>query len=404
MQRLIAPCRTIFQLPGFATLLVCNFLLGLAQSFVSPFYSMFGTLEVGMTPFMFGVFMTVTSVSAIGLSTVLARWSDTRYSRRTMLLLGGLCGAAAYGAFAVVRDAVWLTVIGSLVLGIGSITVPQLFALAREQIARSGLPPADTPLYMNVFRMFFALAWTVGPAIAAWVMQHYSFRGTFGVAAFFFLSSTLVVAFAAPAVPPGAAHEQARKMPMRQMFQPPGLLAYFLGFCLFFVCTTMCIMNLPLFVLHSIGGTATHVGIIYSLAPIFELPFMIYFGLLAAHCDQAKLIRIGIFIAAVYYGGLALAQAPWHIYPLQILSAAFVAVTNGIAITFFQSFLPNQAGAATSLYFNAARIGSTVGYLLFGSLASTCGYRSVFLVCTVLSATVLVIFHQRRKLHLPAAA
>ena len=56
--------------------------------------------------------MTATSLSGIAISTWLARWSDMRLSRRTVLLLGGVTGALSYVGYAYVRDVVWLTLIG----------------------------------------------------------------------------------------------------------------------------------------------------------------------------------------------------------------------------------------------------------------------------------------------------
>jgi SET family sugar efflux transporter-like MFS transporter len=153
------------------------------------------------------------------------------------------------------------------------------------------------------------------------------------------------------------------------------------AFTLVFMATTMSMMNLSLLVLNVLKGTETQVGIIFSLAPVFELPFMIYFGLLATRMDQARIIRAAVVVAMVYFGALAVVRAPWHIYPLQILSAAFVAVTMGVAISFFQEKLPRQPGAATNLYVNAMRTGATAGYLLFGTIAAAYGYRAVYVTC-----------------------
>src|SRR5207237_279517 len=151
---------------------------------------------------------------------------------------------------------------------------------------------------------------------------------------------------------------------------------------LVFASGTIGMMNLPLLILNVLGGTEYQVGIVYSVAPIFELPLMLYFGLLATKADPAKIIRVGVVIAVAYYGLLSLVQAPWHIYPLQFLSAASVAVTSGVAITYFQNYLPHHPGSATNLYSNATRLGSTVGYLLFGTLSWNFGYRAVFYFCT----------------------
>jgi len=406
MHPLLAPVRTVVRHRGFMVLLACNILVGLAFAFVSPFFSMYGTIEVGMPPVVFGVFMTVTSVSGIAISTMLARWSDTRLSRRTVLLLGGIAGTLGYVVYAFVRDVAWLTLNGCVLMGIASITFSQLFAHARDLLARSDTAPKDAPLYMNVFRLFFALSWTVGPAVAAFVMQRYSYRGTFLVAGLCFLLFVLAVLRFVPAVPPSSqARAAAEQVPLRRVLMRRDVLAHFLAFAVLYVAGTMAVMNLPLLVLQTLGGTSSHVGIIYSVAPVFEIPFMFFFGLLATKGDQARLIRIAAILAIAYYGLLAVVRTPQQIYPVQILSAAITAVIGGVAITFFQNFIPDQPGTATNLYSTATRIGSTTGYLLFGVLAAAFGHRAVFTACaglSVLAALFLFCAASRRKVVLAA--
>ncbi len=393
MQRVLAPSRIILRNPSFRVLLACNLILGLAFSFIGPFFSMFGTIEVGMSPVVFGGFMTINSLGAVALSTALAHWSDTRYSRRSMLVLGSVCGIAGYGAYAFLRDPLWLTLIGAVVLGVSSITFSQLFAHAREVVQRSDVPQGDMPLYMNVFRMCIALAWTIGPAIGAWIMLHYSYRGLFLTAAAVYGLFLLAVLRYIPARPPTPALDQTPRLPLRRALGRADLLAYFIGFTLVYAAATMGMMNLPLLILQTLGGTEQQVGLTYCVAPVFELPFMFFFGLLASKGDQARIIRAGVLLAVIYYALLTLVAAPWQVYPLQIISAAITAVTAGVAITFFQNYLPDLPGTATNLYSNASRIGSTIGYLLFGALATGLGYRAVFHVCTALSAIALVLMY-----------
>lgn len=402
MQRILGPVRTLLTHRDLTVVLVCNLLLGLAFSFVAPFYSMFGTIEVGMSEWTFGVFMTTTSIAGIIISTVLARWSDTRFSRRAILLLGCASGTVGYAGFAYVRNILWLTLIGSVALGIASITFSQLFAYGREALDRRGLPPEDAPLYMNIYRLVFSLAWTIGPAVAAWVMIRYSFRGTFLICGGFFFLLLLIVWGFIPARAPEAVAPAAR-VPLFRLLRRPDLLSYFSAFVLVFVCTTMGMMNLPLMILHTLGGTKQQVGIAYSVAPFFELPLMLLFGLLASRGSPGRLIRLGVFIAVAYYAVLTQVRAPWQVYPAQILSAAIAAIISGIAITHFQSYIPNQPGTATNLYSTANRIGSTFGYLCFGSLASTLGYRAVFLVCAIVCAAAFSLLWLAREQHMTEA-
>lgn len=405
MQRVLIPLRTMFRHREFLVVLTACVVLGLSSSFVTPFLSMFGTIAVGMNPAAFGAFMTVTAVSSILLGTWLSHRSDTHHSRREMLLLGATSGALGYVGYAFVRDVTLLILIGSIALGIASITFSQLFAHARESLKRSGVPPAEAPLYMNMFRMFFALVWTVGPAVAAATLHLYSYRGLFLVAALLQAVFLLIIAGFVPDTPRDAHSPAQPPVPMRDLLRLPGVFAWFVAFVLVFTAGTMSMMNMSLLVLYVLGGTESQVGIIFSLAPCFELPFMFYVGLLATTMDQTRLIRAAVIISLVYYGALSLVGAPWHIYPLQILSAAFISVTTGVAITFFQDKLPRQPGAATNIYVNAMRIGNTAGYLLFGTIAAGLGYRAVYVACALLSAVALgLMYRQRARDSLPATA
>ncbi|MEO6993229.1 MAG: sugar efflux transporter, partial [Lacunisphaera sp.] len=366
MQRILIPARTLFQHRDLIVVLAANVVLGLISSFVAPFLSMFGTLEVKMSPLVFGGFMTTTAVSSIVIGTVLSHRSDTHHSRRQMLLLGALTGAIGYAGYAYVRNTAGLILIGSIALGLSSITFSQLFAYAREALSRNGLPARDAPLYMNIFRMFFALAWTIGPAVAAWILHAYSYRVLFLSAALLCLVFLILVALFIPEIPPATNAATRSHVRLRALLRQPTVMPWFIAFTLVFMATTMSMMNLPLLIIEVLHGTQTQVGIVYSLGPVFELPFMFYFGLLATRMNPARLIRAAVIFALIYYALLALVRAPWQIYPLQILSAAFIAVAMGIAISFFQDKIPQQPGAATNLYVNAQRIGATAGYLIFG--------------------------------------
>lgn len=399
MAALLSSMSQVLRQRDFVVLLSCNFVLGLGHSFVLPFISLFGTKEVGMTPLRFGVFMTVTSVVGIAIATYLSRASDLRLSRKTVLVVGGLAGALGHMGYAFVRDFWSLLAIGAGLLGIASVTFGQVFAYARDLLSRSEIERRDVPLYMNVFRLFFALSWTVGPALAALIMRYHSYEGTFVCAAGIFLLFTLGIACFVPRLPPPqATRAAAEAMPLSRALRTPRLPSHFIGFMVFFSCTTMGMMNLPLLIIDTLGGTEAQVGWAFSIAPVFELPLMFYVGVLATRMSHGLLIRAALVIAAVYYLGLSLVESPGYVYPLQILGASIVAVMSGIAITFFQDFLPDQAGTSTNLYVTAQRLGSTAGYLLFGVVLETTGHRGIFTICSLgACVSFLLLFAARER-------
>jgi SET family sugar efflux transporter-like MFS transporter len=373
-------------------LLACNCVLGMSVSFVLPFMSLFCTREVGMSLALFGVFMTTNAVANIVISTWLAHQSDTRLSRRRVLLWSSLAGAIGYGGYAFVREPLLLFLFGGLILGLASLTFAQLFAYARELVEGSSIEKSEVPLYMNAFRMAFALAWTVGPAVAAFTLRAFSFVGLFtAAAALYVLLFALVYAFVEERPPVPRAASAAPPARLRDVLARREVLLWFAGLTAILGAHAMSINNMSLLVLRELHGSEADVGVIFSLAPVFELPLMLYVGFLATRVRSETLIRAAMALAVVYYACLGCVRTPSQIYPLTALSAAIVSVTSGVAITFFQNKLPDQLGAATNLYSNASRIGSTSGYLVFGLVASRFGHRNTAFACAALALAALVL-------------
>lgn len=392
MRSIIDRFRVLYTNPRFRVLFFLNLMLGFAYSFVVPFMSMFGIQEVGMTKMQFGIFMTLNAVGGILIGTVLARYSDTHFSRRSMMMWGGLAGCVGYTCFSFVHSYTVLIFVGMMIIGLSTITFSQMFAYASEVLKTSDIKESDQAFYMNVFRMYFALAWTIGPAVAAWVMLAYSIRGVFICAAINFIAFVFVVVRYVPAAPPPFALQATQSLKSRWwLLRRVDLIAHLGALALMYATVSMGMSNLPLFILENLHGSKTDVGLAYSIAPIFELPLMIYFGWLATRREAATILRLGMLVAVAYYGALCVVSEPWHVYVAQVLSAAMVAIIFGLAITYFQSHLPHHPGIATNLYANANRIGSTTGYFLFGSMSERFGYHAIFVISLVFAFVAFLL-------------
>ena len=381
----------MFRQPGFAGVLGLAFALGLGSSFVSPFLSMWGTQEIGMRPVMFGLFMTVTSLSAIIVGTTLARLSDTHVPRKVMLLLGGTGGVLGYTGYALVHDPRVLVVIGVTLLALAAVCFSQLFAHTRERFLATDMPGVPPAFLTSVVRVCFSLAWTAGPTVGAWMHVHYGFRGLFlGAASFFavFLIGVLLFVPLERRTPP-AAH--LRPEPIWRVLTRGDIFAVFVAFLLIFAAHTINVMNLPLVITALLGGTGRDVGIAFGVGPLAEIPLMLWFGLLAARGHQLGLIRFAAGATVVYFLILTLARQPWHVFPIQILHGLSFAIISNVAILFFQDLVPGQPGLATTIFTNAANVGNLVGYFSFGSLVQPLGHRGMFLVSAALTMATLII-------------
>lgn len=385
--------------PRWLALIAANFVLGLATSFVVPFLSLWGTESVGMTPFVFGMFMTSTALSSIVLSTLLARWSDTRAPRRTVLLLAGAGGALGYVGYAWISHPLALAAVGMVLLGVASASFPQLFAHAREELARPENSRLDASFAMSVLRAAFALAWTVGPALGAAVVQRFGYRATFLTSSALFCVFIGVVWRSVPSRLPVVADDVAATASLGQLLRRPALLANFVAFALVFAALSLNLMNLPLLLTTELHGDAGHVGVAFTIAPIAEMPLMLWFGRLASRGHQLAVIQFGVSMAVAYFLGLMLAAAPAHVYPLQLLNAAAVAITMSVAIPYFQDLLPGQTGVATSIYTSSYSLGCLLGYFGFGVLVSSIGHRGIACLCAALATSSLGVLFASCRVH-----
>jgi SET family sugar efflux transporter-like MFS transporter len=180
----------------------------------------------------------------------------------------------------------------------------------------------------------------------------------------------------------------------------PHIFANLAAALLLSTATSIHMLNVPQFVTKVLHGTEMDVGLIFSVPPIFEVPMMIGLGLLATRMDVALLVKLGFITAFTYFLLFGFVTEPWQIYPLQILSAAQVSITSGIAISYFQDFMPEAPGTATTLYMNTTQIGSTVGYLLFGVISEIINYDHMITIYTLfasLACVCMVLYGKERR-------
>lgn len=391
----LARRRLLFAQP-FAGLFLTTFVLGLTGAFMAPFGSLWATEAVKMSAEQLGAFMTINALSAIIVSTWVARWSDSLVARRNLLLVGATAGALGALGYALVRDFYVLLSIGSTAFALASLNFAQLFAHAREELSRE--PHADVPFALGVLRAGFALSWVVGPNLGASIKEHFGYPGLFGaVALFFALLFACVARFVVKRRRQAPA--SVAEAPLSAALREPRLLLHLIAFGLMFAATTLNAMNLPLYLTRELGGNEHDVGISFAVAPLFEMGFMIGFGHLASRGYQRPVMLFGCGAAVLYFLLLRGVASAWQVYPLQALLAAGVAVTASLAIPFFQDLLPQQPGLVTSLYSNALKVGSLIGYASFGLLASRVGNGGLFFVCAglaLITVTIIAIARPRR--------
>lgn len=371
------------RISGYPSLVSVVTLLGIGLSITVPYMSLFGTNVVHMNPLELGLFMFLSGLGAIVASTWLASVSDASRPKKDIILFSSVCAAIGYGSFAIVHSYLLLVLISTVILGLGSSTFPQIFAYAKEATSNSGYP--DPTFALSLLRSFFSLAWVIGPLIGAWTLQQLGFSGIFVfTAGLFMVVFLLVVVFLRRNL--AAAWQTSMPSSVLATLKRPEVLLSSIAFVAAFSASSMNGMYMPLYTTRVLHAPEHVVGLVASLSAGLEIPVMLMLGGLARRLGKRPLLLLGSVSGTLYFVGVTFSRHVWEMLVVQLFCAVFIAIIMSIGMSYFQEFMPESPGAATTLYSNTNRVGSMAGSLLGGVIAQIWGFQVVYWVCAGLAA------------------
>jgi SET family sugar efflux transporter-like MFS transporter len=376
----LAKLADVARIPGFLALSATTLMLGLASSLATPYLSLFALSEAHLGPRQLGIYVIVSALSNLPVATWLGQLSDRGRSRKPPLMLALAGATLGYLAMSQLRAFPWLVLNSVVLLSLGRAAFAQTFAVARArfEVGSAG----DLTLATNTLRMFFSVAWVVGPALGALVLARVHFTGFYlVVAALHVLAALFILPLRAPAAGPGG----AARRPVWHHLRQPRIAAATAGLSLLFLCSSLNMIVFPLFIVETLHGAKHHVGWLLGLAAALEIPLMLGSALVAARRDKGAMMVVSGVLFAAYFGCVALARHPWQVYPAQLLSALVVSIAMGLGMSYFQDQLPGEPGVSTALYANAVTLGSVLAGLVFAALATPFGHRGVLVACAVFS-------------------
>lgn len=383
MQIPAAPART---LPGNRSLafLVVAFISGLAGALQTPTLSLFLTTEVQVRPFMVGLFFTFNAVIGILVSQLLARYSDRKGDRKTLILYCCLLGALASLLFAWNRNYFVLLLTGVLLSSFGSSATSQMFALAREHADKTG---RESVMFSSVMRAQISLAWMIGPPLAFALALGYGFRTMYLTAAIAFVLCAVIVRYLLPSM------RKTTQMTAKPIQAPRqhrrATLTLFIACTLMWSCNGLYLITMPLYVVNELHLPEKLAGIMMGLAAGLEIPIMLLAGYYAKRFGKRLLMRIAAVAGLLFYTGTLLFDGEMQMLVLQGLNAVFIGILAGIGMIYFLDMMPGQAGAATTLFTNSTRMGWIVGGALAGAVAQFWSYHGVLWFAVVMMAAAI---------------
>lgn len=373
--------RALLRLPHAPGLAASVFFLGFGLSIAAPYLSLYGVNRVGMTPLQLGLFLTLNAVSAVLVSTRLARVSDRMPSRRPLVLLALASGAAGYLALSALHSYLAVVLVGLLLLGLGAAAFPQLFSFARASFggAAGGLPERA----LTVLRSMFSLAWVVGPGLGALALVWWGFTGVFLLAAGCLLLAALPLLRVGAPPPPATPVQPAATGVVAGPTPPVHWVV--VAFVLYGMSMSMGMSFFPLLITKTLGGGSGQVGFLVALCALLEIPVMLALVTLRRLPGLAWLIKAAMGLFVLHFALVYLAQGQALLVVAQVIRAVVLAILAGLGMTYFQQLMPGRFGAATTLFSNTINVGGMLSGVVSGAWAQAFGYRGVYLLCGTLT-------------------
>ncbi|MCR8660182.1 sugar efflux transporter [Paenibacillus endoradicis] len=371
----------------------------MAISLSTPFLSIYFTEQLGVSVGMFGIYLAVTLIAGIWISTLIGRRSDLGLNRKSIYLVATLCNALAFSGYLLFNDFTILFIYMIVFTALGAPGMPQLFAISREAVNNSN--STDHAFANSTLRAAFSLGFITGPLIGTLLIAAVGFKGIFsGTIGVFLLVALLVFLFLKTNTELKISNAKVKSF---RLSQNRSILLPFLILIFMYTAHWTSTLNTALFITNNLEGTTSDVGLVSSICAALEIPFMIMLGLLSAKYSSRILMMCGAFLGAAYYLVVIFSGAMWQMLAAQILLAVFVAVISAIGISYIQDLLPNMPGYASTLYSNSSTIGRLIGSLVGGGLATIVGYRYSFVLCFILIiiSVIMLVVSGRQSVNEP---
>jgi MFS family permease len=341
-----------------------------------PVLSLYAAELDGATPILIGLAVGAYGLTQAGLQIPLGALSDR--IGRFPVIIGGLVVFAAGSAVAAMGDTIWSVIIGRLLQGAGAIsaTLTALIADAtREQVRTRSMAFFGIGIGSS-----FIVAIAVGPVIGA----------HFGVPALFWFAALLAVVagvmltgLPAGIEPPTREH----RWNLRPAFRPELLRLDFFVFLLHAILTAS-FVALPFLLANDLEIAVTsHWKMIVGAIVVSLLGTI---PLIISDEREGKASTIGIAVALLFIGEMALTFAGFSVWPVFFALVVFFAGFN-----FLEAGLPARLsilasgetrGASLGVFSSAQFFGAFVGGLIGGRFLAAGRPADVFFVCALLAA------------------
>lgn len=373
-----------FRHPAFSIAAFAVLLAILAEAMAGSYMALLAVERVHMRPLELTVFLTLSAISSIGVTTLFGRWHD-KTPRLRPLILCVLAGVLGYVLCGVLTAPWMLMAVGFLLLGLASSSYPLLFAIAKGCL--NGTGGTTESRGMAALRMLASLGWAIGPAIGAGLVGIGSFEGVFFGAAGCSLAALFAILVGRLKAAP--LKIDARESTGVANWRP--LWPIIVALALFNTAMFMGSNALSIVTVTDLKGADTDVGLLFSLCAALEVVVMGAFVIWPAKGTRRLLLMVGFLLFAAYFIAPILLPSLPTLYWAQVLRALAIGIVSVTGMHYVQNAMPHHAGTAAALFSNTVNAGWLLSGLGSGSWAHAFGYWSIFGLCVVLALSGAIL-------------
>lgn len=407
------------------------FLYGFAGAATSPYQSVIGIRELGLSDRAYAAIALIASITNVVMAIVIGALSDRFQSYRRPLILAAGFGIIGYGAIWAAPSPLTFALATVGPLALFHATNSLLFGNVRAQTAR--FEEDEAKIVNALMRMAISLSWVLVPgAVGLLLIGQDSMIAAYLIAAIAAGAclATVILGLepdrprrplrrseaSAAAVPAGGTGT-ARIAPssgrpdrpvqvrlrgsvlgdMAQVLRPH-LLAPVIGVALISQVLHVNGAVLPLIMTGQAGGQNDDVGFAVGMVALLEVIFMF------AWTWSLGRLRLTVALAAatvIYMGyllGLAVATKPMHIFAASLLAGIGAAGIISIPISYLLDLIRNRPGLSASLIAVNMFLGGAIGAGIFALGSALQGYPAAAIIsglAGIAGALILVSLERR---------
>ena len=371
------------------------FITGLCSAFFYPLSSLFIVEELGASPMMLSLYMTLAVSSSVIVSQFIAKRSDTHWNRKTILIVSLASYLILVASFTVIRD-YWLAITMAVVFGsVSGASFGQLFALGREYGDRH---VANSTSFLAKMRAGLAIAWVFGPPAAFMLKAQFGFSAAFAVSA---ITVSIAILIIAKFIPDNVVTKEERTAATVEN-KPLGRMVVF--YCFIIVCAfsanNLYITSMPLYLSQELQVDVSWLGLMFGMAAACEIPVMLGAGKMADKLGTTRVMALGVISGAMFFLVMLSTTSFTGMLIAQILNGFFIGVCATLGMVALQDMMKDRLGTASTLFSNMLNISVLVSSVMVGVVGELYNYYSALYLCfvgAVIAAVLLILFEMLEK-------